>query len=173
MDLATNVFQVHGLDADGKKLFNKRLRRSEVQPFLQQLSPCTVAMEAGGSAHYWAREIEALGHRAIILPGQYVKPFVKRDKTDAADAEAIAVAARQEGMRLVPVKTADQQALTALIKTRALFIRQRTKAFNAIRSHLAEFGLIVGTGTVRLEALARSLDGDQTGRVACSREWMR
>lgn len=157
LDLAKNVFQVHGTDADGRKTFNKKLRREEVKGFFETLPPCTVAMEAGSACHFWAREIGALGHQTMIIPGQYVKPFVKRDKTDALDAEAIAAAATQANMRSVPVKSAEQQALTVLIKTRALFIRQRTKAYQALRGHLAEFGIITGTGTAKIERLANDL----------------
>ena len=157
LDLAKNVFQVHGIDADGRKTFNKKLRREEVKDFFENLPACTVAMEAGSACHFWAREIGALGHRTMILPGQYVKPFVKRDKTDALDAQAIAIAANQADMPSVPVKSVEQQALTVLIKTRALFIRQRTKAFQALRSHLAEFGIITGTGTTKVERLAIDL----------------
>jgi transposase len=157
LDLAKNVFQVHGVDADGRKTFSKKLRRDEVKRFFENLSPCIVAMEAGSACHFWAREIGVLGHQTKILPGQYVKPFIKRDKTDALDAQAIAVAALQTDIPNVPVKSVEQQALTVLIKTRALFIRQRTKAFQALRGHLAEFGIITGTGTAKLERLAMDL----------------
>lgn len=157
LDLAKNVFQVHGIDADGTKTFNKKLRREDVKRFFEELPPCTVAMEAGSACHFWAREIGALGHLTKILPGQYVKPFVKRDKTDTVDAHAIAIAATQAAMPSVPVKSAEQQALTVLIKARALFVRQRTKAFQAFRGHLSEFGIITGTGTAKLERLATEL----------------
>ena len=157
LDLAKNIFQAHGVDADGGKTFSTKLRRAEVKTFFESLSPCIVAMEAGSACHFWAREIAALGHETKILPGQYVKPFVKREKTDALDAQAIAIAAMQADLPCVPVKSVEQQALTALIKTRALFIRQRTKAFQALRGHLAEFGIITGTGTAKLERLAMEL----------------
>jgi transposase len=157
LDLAKNVFQVHGMDADGAKTFNKKLRREEVKAFFRDLSTCVVAMEAGSACHFWAREISTLGHRTMIIPGQHVKPFVKRHKTDAADAQAIAIAATQPDMQSVPAKSAEQQALTVLIKTRALFIRQRTKAFQALRGHLAEFGIVTGIGTARLRQLVNEL----------------
>ena len=157
LDLAKNVFQVHGIDADGTKTFNKKLRREDVKRFFEDLPPCTVAMEAGSACHFWAREISALGHQTTILPGQYVKPFVKRDKTDAADAHAIAIAATQADIPSVPVKSAQQQELTILISTRAFFIRQRTKAFQAFRGHLVEFGIVTGTGTAKAERLAADL----------------
>ena len=157
LDLAKNVFQVHGADADGAKTFNKKLRREEVKAFFADLPPCTVAMEAGSACHFWAREIGALGHQAMIIPGQYVKPFVRRDKTDALDAQAIAIAAVQADMPSVPVKSVEQQAMTVMIKTRALFIRQRTKAFQALRGHFAEFGIITGTGTAKAARLVMDL----------------
>jgi transposase len=108
LDLAQHVFQVHATDEKGRKLFSPTLLRSEVTQFFRTLSPCVVAMEATGSAHFWAREVEALGHRALLIPAQYVKPFVKRGKTDALDAEAIGVAAVQEGMQAVRIKTSCQ-----------------------------------------------------------------
>ncbi|MFB2567262.1 IS110 family transposase [Rhizobium sp. IMFF44] len=157
LDLAKSVFQVHGMDTDGAKTFNRKLRREEVRAFFQDLPTCVVAMEAGSACHFWAREISALGHRTLIIPGQHVKPFVKRDKTDAADAQAIAIAAMRPDMQSVPAKSTEQQAMTVLIKTRALFIRQRTRAFQALRGHLAEFGIITGTGTARLHRLLNEL----------------
>ncbi len=157
LDLAKNVFQVHGADANGGKTFNKKLHREEVKAFFRDLPPCIVAMEAGSACHFWAREIGTLGHRTMIIPGQYVKPFVRRDKTDAIDAQAIALAATQADISTVSVKSVEQQALTVLIKTRALFIRQRTKAFQALRGHLAEFGIVTGVGTSRLDRLVNEL----------------
>lgn len=157
LDLAKNVFQVHGIDEEGKKTFNKKLRREEVKEFFENLPACTVAMEAGSACHFWARKIGALGHRTLIIPGQYVKPFVKREKTDALDAQAIAIAATQPDIQGVPAKSAEHQTLTVLITTRALFVRQRTKAFQAFRGQLSEFGIIAGTGTAKLERLAMDL----------------
>ncbi|MBB4291460.1 transposase [Rhizobium leguminosarum] len=153
LDLAKQVFQVHGADAGGKKLFNRKLQRSELREFFENLTPCVVAMEACASSNYWAREIGALGHRTLIIPAQYVKPFVKRGKTDALDAEAIAIAASQEGMRFVPVKSAEQQAITVLIKTRALLTRQKADLVNALRGHMAEFGFVANLGKKSVEAL--------------------
>lgn len=146
LDLAKLVFQVHGMDAQGSTVFNKKLRRPELIAFFEKLPPCVVAMEACGSSYHWAREITALGHQAKILPGQYVKPFVQRGKTDAADAKAINVAAQQENMRFVQIKSAEQQASMMVIRTRALFIRQRTNVVLALRSHMAEYGLVSDTG---------------------------
>ena len=154
LDLAKQVFQVHGADAEGAPLFNRKLRRAEVLRFFAKLPPCLVGMEACASAHYWAREIAAIGHDVRLLPPQYVKPFVKRGKTDAADAEAIAEAVTRKTMRFVPVKTSEQQAAVMVLKTRALLVRQRTQAINALRAHMGELGIIAPTGIANVKALA-------------------
>ena len=153
LDLAKRVFQVHGADAQGLPLFNRKLRRSEVLHFFKKLPACLVGMEACGSAHYWAREIAALGHQVRLIPPAYVKPFVKRGKTDAADAEAISEAVTRKTMRFVPIKSAEQQASAMVLKTRALLVRQRTQAINALRAHLAELGIISGAGLTKVAAL--------------------
>jgi transposase len=154
LDLAKQVFQVHGADADGAPLFSRKLRRAEVLRFFEKLPTCLVGMEACASAHYWAREIAAFGHDVRLLPPQYVKPFVKRGKTDAADAEAISEAVTRKTMRFVPVKTAEQQAAVMVLKTRALLVRQRTQAINALRAHMAELGIIAPIGIANVKALA-------------------
>ena len=123
-DLAKQVFQAHGADASGATLFRRKLRRAEVLPFFRKMPSCIVAMEACGGAHHWAREISALGHEVRLVPPAYVKPFVKRGKTDAADAEAISEAAVRKSMRFVPVKSAEQQASAMVLKSRALLVRQ-------------------------------------------------
>jgi transposase len=120
LDLAKHVFQVHGADAEGSPVFSRKLRRSEVLRFFEKLPPCLVGMEACGSSHYWAREIAAFGHEVRLIPPAYVKPFVKRGKTDAADAEAISEAVTRKTMRFVPIKTVEQQAAAMVLKTRAL-----------------------------------------------------
>ncbi len=153
LDLAKNVFQAHGADAEGSPLFNRKLRRADVLRFFEKLPPSLIGMEACGSAHYWAREIAALGHDVRLIPPIYVKPFVKRGKTDAADAEAISEAVTRKSMRFVPVKTADQQAAGMVLKTRALLVRQQTQAINALRAHLSELGVIAGIGTSKVAAL--------------------
>ncbi|MGO4569962.1 IS110 family transposase [Rhizobium sp. 2YAF20] len=165
LDLAKQVFQVHAVDAQGRKLFNRKLRRAEMKDFFQKIPACVVGMEACASSHYWAREIEALGHKALLIPAQYVKPFVKRGKTDAADAEAIALTVSQESVRNVPIKSAEQQAIIVLVKARSLFIRQRTNATNALRSHMAEFGIISAVGTKNVMAAAAVALGDGSGHV--------
>jgi transposase len=157
LDLAKQVFQVHGVNKNGKALFNQQLMREEVKPFFQKLRCCRVAMEASGGAHYWARELCAMGHSAMLIPGQYVKPFVKRGKSDALDARALAVAATQEGMQMVRIKSAEEQAVTTTMKARMLFVRERTNAINSLRSLLAEFGYVVPSSRTYLGRLSEIL----------------
>jgi transposase len=159
LDIAKNVFQVHGADAMGHRVLRRRLRRGEVAVFFARLPPCLVGIEACPGAHHWARELQALGHEVRLIPPQYVKPFVKTNKTDAADAEAIREAVVRPTMRFVPVKTAEQQAATMLHRTRALLVRQRTQLINAVRGHLAEFGLVAPKGTRNLRELAGLVHG--------------
>ncbi len=138
LDLAKQFFQVHAADAEGSPIMNRKLRRAEVLRFFEKQPTCLVGIEACGSAHHWAREIAALGHEVRLIPPAYVKPFVKRGKTDAADAEAISEAVTRKTMRFVPVKSAEQQAAAMVLKTRALLVRQQTQAINALRAHLSE-----------------------------------
>jgi transposase len=133
---------VLGIGPDGKAVVRRALRRKEVLAFFAKLNPCLVGIEACGTAHYWAREIERFGHEVRLMPPAYVKPYVKRSKNDVADAEAICEAVSRPTMRFVPVKTAEQQSILMLHRTRNLLVRQRTMLANAIRSHLAEFGII-------------------------------
>ena len=153
LDLAKHVFQACGVDAEGSPVFNRKLRRSEVLRLFAKLPPCLVGMEACGGAHYWAREIAALGHEVRLIPPIYVKPFVKRGKTDAADAEAISEAVTRKTMRFVPIKTAEQQASAMVLKTRELLVRQRTQTINALRTHLGELGIISAAGRTSIAAL--------------------
>ena len=146
LDLAKNVFQAHGADASGRALLRKKLRRDQVLAFFGQLPPCVVAMEACGGAHFWGREIGKLGHEVRPIPPAYVKPFVKRQKNDMADAEAICEAAMRPTMRFVPVKSEETQGAAMVFRVRELLIRQRTQAINALRGHLTEFGQIVPQG---------------------------
>lgn len=146
IDLAKSVFQLHGVDAVGAVALRKKLRRGTVLDFLGKLEPCLVGLEACATSHYWAREIGALGHEVRLLPPTYVKPYVKRQKNDAADAEAICEAVTRPNMRFVPVKCAERQGVLVLHRTRDLLIRQRTMMLNAIRGHLAEFGVIAAQG---------------------------
>ena len=142
IDLAKNIFQIHGVDAAGAVVVRRKLRRSQMLAFFATLEPCLIGMEACAGAHVWARELTALGHAARLMPAAYVKPYVKRGKTDAADAEAICEAVRRPTMRFVPVKSAARQAALLDHKSREFLVRQRTRVINAIRAHLAEFGIV-------------------------------
>lgn len=157
IDLAKSVFQLHGVDADGEIVFRKKLRRSAVLEFLRDVPPCLVGLEACATAHYWAREIGALGHDVRLIPPAYVKPYVKRQKNDAADAEAICEAVTRPNMRFVPAKSVDRQGVLMLHRTRDLLMRQRTMTLNAARAHLAEFGIITAQGPHKLLALIRAI----------------
>ncbi len=161
LDLAKNVFQVHGVAADGKVIIRRQVRRADVIPLFAGLPPCLVGMEACASAHHWAREISALGHTVKLMPPAYVKPYVKRGKTDAADAEAIAEAVTRPTMRFVAVKTVDQQALLMLHKVRDLLVRQRTMLTNALRGQMAEYGMIAARGLGGVTALVTLLHEEQ------------
>ena len=140
-DLAKHVFQVHAGDERGRSVLRKQLKRCEVLAFFAKLGPCVVAMEACGTAHYWAREIAKFGHETRLVPPAYAKAYVKRGKNDAIDAEAICEAASRPSMRFVPVKTMENQAIAMLHRSRDLLIKNRTMLVNALRGHLAEFGL--------------------------------
>jgi transposase len=146
LDLAKHVFQVHGIDAQGTTVLRKRLRRGQVLAFFGRLPPCLVGLEACATAHYWARELRALGHEVRLMPAQYVKAYIKRNKHDAADAEAICEAVGRPTMRFVPIKTAEQQATALLHRGRERLVRQRTMLVNALRAHLAEFGIVAARG---------------------------
>ena len=161
IDLAKNSFQVHGARGDGLVAYRKKLSRGKLLSFLASQPRCVVAMEACAGAHYWAREIMMLGHETRLVPPIYVKPFVKRHKNDAADAEAISEAVQRPTMHFVAVKTEAQQAQGMLFRTRDLLVRQRTQTINALRGHLAEFGVVAPQGTAAVRRLAGVLeDGD-------------
>lgn len=153
LDLAKTVFQVHGVDSHGRVVLARQLRRSQMIDFFRKLAPCLVGMEACATAHYWARELAKLGHTVRLMPASYVKAYVKRSKTDAADAAAICEAVTRPSMRFVPVKTELQQAALMLHRSRDLLIRQRTQLINAVRAHLAEIGLVAATGADGLKSL--------------------
>ncbi len=146
VDLAKNVFQVHAIDDGGEVIVRRALRRRQMLPFFAKLEPCLVGMEACGTSHYWARELSGLGHRVKLMPPAYVKPYVKRGKTDARDAEAICEAVTRPTMRFVAIKSAEQQSVLALHRTRDLLVRQRTQLVNMIRAQLAEFGIVLAKG---------------------------
>jgi len=153
LDLAKHVFQLHGVAGDGQVVVRRQLRRSELLAFFKALPPCLVGMEACASAHYWAREISALGHTVRLMPATYVKPYAKRGKSDAIDAEAICEAVTRPTMRFVPIKSVEQQSVVMLHRSRDLLVRQRTMLVNAMRGHLAEFGVIGAKGIWRLPDL--------------------
>jgi transposase len=153
LDIAKSVFQVHGVDAGGQVVMRRQLKRRYVLTFFQKLPPCLVGIEACASSHHWSRELQALGHKVRLMPPAYVKPYVKRQKNDATDAEAICEAVSRPNMRFVETKTPEQQSCLVLHRTRHLFIRQQTAVINAIRAHLAEFGIIAPVGRNGVEQL--------------------
>ena len=165
LDIAKSVVQVHGIDGSGAAVVRQQLRRRQVLPFFRKLSPCLVGIEACATSHHWAREIEKLGHEVRLMPVRYVKPYVKRNKNDAADAEAICEAVTRPTMRFVAVKTTEQQSVLMLHRTRQLFVRQRTALINAIRAHLAEFGIVAGVGRNGVEALLELIAKGEDERV--------
>lgn len=157
IDIAKNVFQLHGINSQGEVVLRKRLPRNRVLEFIASLSPCLVGIEACGSSHYWGREIRILGHEVKLMPAQYVKPYVKRNKTDAADAQAICEAVRRPTMRFVAIKSRDQQAVLLQHRSRDLLVKQRTMLVNAVRAHMAEFGIIVPQGLRNITKLEEKL----------------
>ena len=165
LDLAKNVFQVHGVDEAGRVMLKRKLRRTEVLRLFADLPPALVGMEACHTAHYWAREIAALGHEVRLMPPQFVKPYVKSQKNDMADAEAICEAVQRPTMRFVPVKSADQQAALLLHRTRELLIRQRSSLISAIRAHFAEFGIVASQRMRNIERLLELLDKASDARL--------
>jgi len=161
LDLAKSVFQVHGVDATGQVVIRRSLRRAQMLPFFTRLPSCLIGMEACGTSHYWARELIKLGHQVRLMPPAYVKPYVKRGKTDAADAEAICEAVTRPTMRFVAVKSPEQQAALSMHRTRDLLVKQRTQLVNMIRGLLAEFGIDIPKGLERALLMARRIvDGE-------------
>lgn len=160
LDLAKNVFQVHGINGAGEVVVRKALRRAQMIRFFEHLEPCLVGIEACGTSHYWAREIGKLGHEVRLMPPAYVKPYVKRGKTDVNDAEAICEAVTRPTMRYVAIKSPEQQAALALHRTRDLFVKQRTQSVNMIRSLLAEFGIEIRRGITHTLMLAERIAAD-------------
>ena len=155
LDIAKSVFQVHGVNADGQVVIRRKLKRRYVLAFFQKLPACLVGIEACATSHHWSRELQALGHKVRLMPPVYVKPYVKRQKNDAADAEAICEAVTRVNMRFVETKTVEQQSCLMLHRTRHLFIREQTAVINVIRAHLAEFGIVAPVGRKGVEELLR------------------
>ena len=165
LDIAKTVFQVHGVDAAGQVVIRRRLTRGRVLAFFEKLKPCLVGIEACSSSHYWARELMARGHDVRLLPAQYVKPYVKRGKNDAADAEAICEAVARPTMRFVPVKTTEQQSVMMLHRVRLMLNRQRTQLSNSIRAHLSEFGIVAPIGRRGIDQLLAVVADAEDTRV--------
>src|SRR5665647_2918603 len=165
VDIAKSVFQIHGVDADGTVIVRKRVGRAKVLEFFAKLPPCLVGMEACATAHQWARELKKLGHDTRLMPPTYVKAYVKRGKNDAADAAAICEAVTRPSMRFVPAKTAEQQAVLMLHRTRDLLVRQRTQLINAMRAHLAELGIVAAQGRDGVSALIAIVMDETSDRL--------
>jgi len=169
LDIAKSVFQVHGVDADGRVIIRRQLKRRYVLAFFEKLAPCLIGIEACASSHYWSRQLQALGHDVKLMPPAYVRPYVKRQKNDATDAEAICEAVGRANMRFVPTKTTEQQSGLVLHRTRHLFIRQQTSVINAIRAHCAEFGIVAPVGRRGVEELLNVIanaNGKQVPEIA-------
>src|ERR1700756_1955763 len=165
LDIAKNVFQVHGIDAAERVVIRKQLRRNQVLACFKALPPCLVGMEACATAHYWAREVTKLGHTVRLMPARDVKAYVKRNKNDAADAEAICEAVRRPTMRFVQVKSAAQQSQLMLHRTRDLLMRQRTQLINALRAHMAELGIMAAQGREGVKELLKIIASEQDARL--------
>src|SRR5262245_34411875 len=165
LDIAKNVFQVHGIDAAEKVVIRTRLRRRQVLEFFKALPPCLIGMEACATAHYWARELTKLGHRVRLMPAKDVKAYVKRNKNDEADAEAICEAVRRPTMRFVRIKSAEQQGQLMQHRARDVLIRQRTQIINALRAHLAELGVVAAQGNAGVNELRAIVTDEQNTRL--------
>jgi transposase len=165
LDIAKSVFQVHGTNAAGEVVIRRQVKRAQVLKFFASLPPCLVGIEACASAHHWSRELQALGHRVKLMPPSYVKPYVKRQKNDTADAEAICEAVTRPTMRFVATKTTEQQSVLMLHRVRLLLVRHRTKLTNAIRAHMAEFGVVAPIGRQGVEKLLAVIDDGSDERI--------
>jgi len=172
LDTAKHVFQVHGVDEQEQPVLRRRLGRKEVEPFFAKLAPTRIGLEACGAAHYWARVLQALGHAVMLLPPQYIKPYVKRGKNDAIDAAAICEAMSRPGMRFVPIKSAEQQAALMMLKARDLLVKQRTMLINAMRSHAAEFGVVAAKGVAKVSELLQRAQAEEAGVPALALEML-
>ncbi len=165
IDIAKNVFQIHGVDAAGEIVIRRQLRRRQVLSFFRKQPSCLVGMEACATAHHWAREITALGHEVKLMPPRYVKPYVKRNKNDAADAEGICEAVTRPTMRFVAIKSTEQQSVLMVHRTRELLVRQRTMLVNAMRAHMAEFGVVARVGLPQVKELLEVVADKEDQRI--------
>jgi transposase len=172
LDTAKHVFQVHGVDENEQPVLRRQLRRSEMAKFFGKLAPARIGLEACGASHHWARMLRCLRHEVVLLPAQYIKPYVKRGKNDAIDAAAICEAMSRPGMRFVPIKSAEQQAALMLLKVRDLLVKQRTMLINAIRGHAAEFGLVAAKGAVKVAELLQRAHAEDAGVPGLAREML-
>ncbi len=172
LDSAKHVFQVHGVDENEQAVLRRQLRRSEMAKFFSKLPPTRIGLEACGASHYWARVLRGLGHAVVLMPPQYIKPYVTRGKTDALDAAAICEAMSRPAMRFVPIKSAEQQAGLMLLKVRDLLVKQRTMLINAMRGHAAEFGVIAAKGRVKVAELLQQAHAEAAGVPALAREML-
>ena len=168
LDIAKSVFQVHGVDAEGRVVLQRRRTRARLIPFFEKLPRCRVGIEACATAHYWGRRLSELGHEVRLMPPSYVKPYVKRQKNDAADAEAICEAVSRPSMRFVAVKSADQQSVQVIHRTRMTLMRHRIELSNTIRAHIAEFGLVAPIGRMGLQGLIGIVRDNSDDRVPAS-----
>ena len=173
LDIAKNVFQLHSIDTEGRVVLRRKVRRDQLLALLGGLAPCLIGIEACATAHHWARQLEALGHTVRLMPPVYVKAYVKRNKNDAADAEAICEAVTRPTMRYVPIKSVDAQSVLMLHRARHLLVRQRTAQVSALRAHLAEFGIIAPKGRAHVRELAEALDKDDTPLPGLARQTLR
>jgi transposase len=173
LDISKHVFQLHAVDEAGAVVLQKRLRRSELLRFFQKLDPCLIGIEACGTSHYWARELVALGHEVKLMPPTYVKAYVRGNKNDAVDAEAICEAVTRPTMRFVPIKSIEQQAVLVMHRVRSVLVRQRTMMANALRGHMAEFGIIAPQGLKAIRELGEMLEDAQVRVPAVARTTLR
>jgi transposase len=176
LDIAKSVFQVHGTNAAGEVVVRRQVKRAQVLKFFASLPPCLIGIEACASAHHWSRELQALRHRVKLMPPSYVKPYVKRQKNDTADAEAICEAVTRPTMRFVETKTTEQQSVLMLHRVRLMLVRQRTMLTNAIRAHMAEFGVVAPIGRQGVEKLRAmiviaAMNASRAWHAAVSRHW--
>ncbi len=173
LDTAKHVFQLHGVDESEQPILRRQLRRGEVERFFAKLPPTRIGLEACGAAHHWARVLRALGHAVVLLPPQYIKPYVKRGKNDALDAAAICEAMSRPSMRFVPIKSAEQQAALMMLRARELLVKQRTMLINAMRGHAAEFGVVAAKGPVKVRELLPRAHAAEAGVPELALEMLR